>query len=91
MTSRRWLGAAVAAAVAASVISAGASALAASSATHGNYRGPARPAHAAHTVITHQTNYRGPVQVPARAAAVHGSNLPAALTHHQPRAQRGSK
>ena len=42
MTSRRWLGAAVAAAVAASVISAGASALAASSATHSNYRGPAR-------------------------------------------------
>jgi len=43
MSSRRWLGAALAAAAAASVVSAGASALAAATATHTNYRGPARP------------------------------------------------
>lgn len=90
MTSRRWLAMAAAAAAAASVISAGASALAASSAPHGNYRGPARPVHASHAVITHRTNYSGPDRA-AAPATVHGSNLPPALAHHQSRAQRGAQ
>jgi hypothetical protein len=84
MTSRRWLGVAIAAVAAASVVSAGASALAAAHVTNGNYQGPARPAHAA--VITGGDNYRGPARTPARAATVHGSNRPAAqhrLTTHR--------
>lgn len=75
MSSRRRLGLAVTAALAASVMFAGASALAASGVTRGNYRGPARPAHA--ITITHRTNYRGPVRSSARAARPRDSNRPA--------------
>jgi hypothetical protein len=75
MNSRRRLGLAVTAALAASVMFAGASALAASGVTRGNYRGPARPAHA--VTVTHRTNYRGQARTPARPATVRGSNRPA--------------
>lgn len=77
MMSRRRLGLAITAALAASVMFAGASALAASGVTHGNYRGPARPADRVTVTITHRTNYQGPARTSARAASVRGSNLPA--------------
>jgi hypothetical protein len=79
MTSRRWLGVAIATAAATAVAAASVSAAASASATHGNYRGPARPAQPAHAItIAHPTNYRGPARMTfARPAFRADSNLPA--------------
>jgi hypothetical protein len=89
MNRRRLLGLAVATAAATAVISAGASALAGPEVTHGNYHGPAQPAHVA--AIKHQANYHGPARASAPVVTVPGSNRPATAAAHQPDIKRGDR
>ena len=89
MNRRRLLGLAVATAAAAAVISAGASARAVPEVTHGNYHGPAQPAHLA--AITHRANYHGPARVFAPAVSGPGSNRPASAAAHRPDIKRRDK